>query len=128
MNEERKPDRFMRLVFLTIVLTVYSQLVIKWRVSRAGAVPADLTQKIVFVAGLLCDPWVITGILATFFSGVFWMLAMTKVDLSYAYPFMGLVFVLVLILSSAFFHEAMTIPKVTGILLVTIGIVVAGRG
>src|SRR5437762_1870521 len=113
----------MRFVLLTILFTVYSQLIIKWRVSRAGALPVDLTHKTAFLAGLLCDPLVITAITATFLGGVSWMLAMTKVDLSYAYPFMGLVFVLVLISSTVLFHEAVTVPKVLGVLLVTVGII-----
>ena len=118
----------MRFVFLTILCAVYSQVIVKWRVNHAGVLPSDLTQKAAFLARFFCDPWVITAIFATLLGGLSWMLAMTKVELSYAYPFIGLVFVLILISSSVFFHEAMTVPKVLGILLVTAGIIVASRG
>jgi multidrug transporter EmrE-like cation transporter len=64
----------------------------------------------------------------TFLGGLCWMVAMTKVELSYAYPFIGLVFVLILICSSALFHEAITVSKVIGVLLVIAGILVASRG
>ena len=117
----------MRFVFLTIAFTVYSQLVIKWRVGQAGVLPPTLNQKIAFLVGLLLDPWVISAILVTFLAGVCWMVAMTKVELSYAYPFIGLVFVLVLISSSVLFHEAITTSRVIGVLLVIAGIVVASR-
>jgi len=48
--------------------------------------------------------------------------------LSYAYPFMSLAFVFVLILSAILFHEALTVPKVLGVGLVVAGIIVASRG
>lgn len=118
----------MKFVYLTVAATVYSQLVMKWRVSRAGALPADWPHRLTFLAGLLCDPWVISGVIATFVGGLCWMVAMTKVELSYAYPFIGLVFVLILVSSSVLFHEAITPAKVIGVLLVIAGILVVGRG
>jgi multidrug transporter EmrE-like cation transporter len=117
----------MKFVFLTIASAVYSQLVIKWRVGHAGVLPAALNQKIVFLVGLLCDPWVISAIIVTFLGGISWMIAMTRVELSYAYPFIGLVFVLILVSSSLLFHEAITTSRVIGVLLVIAGIIVASR-
>ena len=47
------------------------------------------------------------------FAGAFlavlcWVVVMTRFDLSYAYPFISLTFVLVLGLSAMFFHESIT--------------------
>jgi multidrug transporter EmrE-like cation transporter len=50
---------------------------------------------------------------------------MTKFELSYAYPFTSLAFLLVLILSGAFFHEPITVPKLIGTALVMMGIAIA---
>jgi uncharacterized membrane protein len=41
---------------------------------------------------------------------------------------MSLAFVLVLIFSAVLFHEAITAPKVLGMLLIIVGIVVTSRG
>ncbi len=65
---------------------------------------------------------------AGFFALVCWLAAMTKFELSYAYPLMSLAFVLVLIFSAFLFHEPVTAPKVLGILLIMLGIFVASRG
>lgn len=118
----------MGFIFCTVVLTAYSQLIVKWRVSRAGPLPVDLAKKAVFLTGLMLDPWILTAILGVFFAGLGWMAAMTKLELSYAYPFMSLAFVLVLIFSAVLFHEAITAPKVLGMLLIIVGIVVTSRG
>jgi multidrug transporter EmrE-like cation transporter len=55
------------------------------------------------------------------------MAAMTKFELSYAYPFMSLAFVLVLGLSAVFFQEAITMPKVLGLSLIILGIIIGSR-
>lgn len=115
-------------VFSTIVLTVFGQIIIKWQVANAGAFPEDIYGKGLFLLRLLLNPWIISAFFAAFLASVTWMAAMTKLDLSHAYPFMGLTFVLVMALSSVFFHEAMTLPKIVGISLVVLGIIVGSQG
>jgi multidrug transporter EmrE-like cation transporter len=53
---------------------------------------------------------------------------MTKFELSYAYPFMGLTFVLVFVASVFLFAESVTIYKVLGLALIVLGIIIASRG
>lgn len=115
-------------VFLTIVLTVYGQIAIKWQVAAAGAFPADPEGKLLFLARLLVNPWVISALAAALAAAVSWMAAMTKLELSHAYPFMSLAFILVLVLSALVFHEPVTLPKVAGIVLISAGIIVGSQG
>lgn len=112
----------------TIFFTLYGQLVVKWQVSQAGALPVDTNQKIWFLVGLVLNPWILSGFLAAFLASLCWMAAMTKFQLSHAYPFTSLSFVLVLILSAILFHESVTLPKVLGMIFVIIGIVVGSQG
>lgn len=128
MSEVVRNYNSMALVFASVILTSCSQLIVKWRVIRAGQLPIDLTKKVLFLSGLLLDPWIITGILAAFFAGLSWMAAMTKLQLSFAYPFMSLSFVLVFVFSALLFHETVSAPKVVGMLLIIAGIFVIGRG
>jgi hypothetical protein len=51
-------------VACTILLTVYSQLVIKWQVIGAGAFPADAADKLWFLTRLLVNPWVLSALAA----------------------------------------------------------------
>ena len=74
---------------------------------------------------LLLNGWIISALFAAFLASLTWMAAMTKLPLSYAYPFMSLSFVLVTILSVLFFNEVMTIPKVLGLSLIIIGLIVS---
>jgi drug/metabolite transporter (DMT)-like permease len=112
----------------SILCTVYGQIIVKWQVAKAGALPATFSERIPFLARLLFNPWILSGILGGFFALVCWLAAMTKFQLSYAYPFMSLAFVFVLILSAVLFHEPLTIAKILGVLLIIAGIIVGSRG
>lgn len=111
----------------TIIFTVSSQLVMRWQVSQAGALPGDFKGKAQFVAQLFLNPWILASIMATLFAGISWMLAMSRFEISYAYPWVGLNFVLMLLLGILFFGEAFSVAKLLGTILVIAGIVVIAR-
>lgn len=115
-------------IFGTIFFSVYGQIVVKWQVVKAGSLPTSFFQKILFLADLVLNPWIISTMAAGFFALVCWLAAMTKFELSYAYPILSLTFVFVLIFSALLLHEALTAAKVLGVLLVIAGIIVASRG
>ena len=115
-------------IFLTIMLTVYGQIAIKMQVLQAGALPADHQEKLQFLIRLLLNPWIISAFAAAFLASIAWMGAMTKFQLSHAYPFMSLNFVIVLALSAWLFHEPMSITRMVGVTLICIGTIVAAQG
>ena len=115
-------------IFGTVIFTVYGQLIVKWQVARAGALPSALPERFLFLGHLILNPWILSGMAAAFVAMLCWLSAMTKFELSYAYPFMSLAFILVLVLSVVFFHEAVTMPKVVGMALVIVGLIVASQG
>jgi multidrug transporter EmrE-like cation transporter len=71
---------------------------------------------------------VLSSILATLLAGVSWMLTMSRFEISYAYPWIGLNFVLMLLFGVLLFGESISITKVIGTLLVIAGIFVIARG
>jgi multidrug transporter EmrE-like cation transporter len=115
-------------IFGTIFFTVYGQIVLKWRINGiGGSLPESMGEKILFLFKILFDPWVFSGFLAAFVASFFWMAAMTKFDISFAYPFMSLAFVLVFLLSVVLFHEPVTWQKLVGLALIVAGIIVTSR-
>jgi len=114
-------------VFLTIVFSLYSQLVIKWQVNNAGELPLDSFGQLKFLFFLLLNPWVISAILATLGGGLSWMLAMSKFDLSYAYPFLSLIYVFMMVASVVFLNESLTMNKIIGVFFIMIGIIILAK-
>ncbi len=114
-------------ILLTLLFTVYGQLVLKWQMGHAGPLPAGLDDKLWFLFRQFLNPWIISGFLSAFLASLAWMAAMTKFDLNYAYPFMSLAFIIVMVLSVMFFQEQITWNRVLGTLLVMLGLVVVTR-
>jgi len=114
-------------IFGTIFFTVYGQIVLKWRINDIGALPDGTMDKVIFLVKVLFDPWVFSGFFAAFIASFFWMAAMTKFDISYAYPFMSSAFVLVFLLSVILFNESITWNKIVGLILIVAGIIVTSR-
>jgi drug/metabolite transporter (DMT)-like permease len=112
----------------TVLFTVYGQIVLKWRVAKVGALPAVFSHKIFVLLSVIWDPWVLSGVVAGFFAFLCWMAALTEFELSYAYPFMSLSFLLVLVLSAILFQEPLTVSKVLGVGLIVAGIIIGSRG
>jgi multidrug transporter EmrE-like cation transporter len=115
-------------VACTVLLTAYGQIVIKWQVLAAGAFPESPGEKALFLGRLLINPWIVSALAAALAAAVTWMAAMTRLDLSHAYPFLSSVFVLVPLLSILLFNEPLTSPKVIGLALIVTGIIVGGQG
>jgi len=114
-------------IYLTILFTVYGQLIIKWQVGKAGPLPEDFFEKLRCLLGLVFNGWIMSGLFAAFLASLAWMAALSKFPLSYAYPFMGLVFALLLIGSIVLFQESVTAPKLIGTALIICGVVIASQ-
>jgi multidrug transporter EmrE-like cation transporter len=115
-------------ILLTVLLTVYSQLVMRWQVGIAGPLPADLFGKVGYIVGLLINPWVLTGILATFCAGVSWMMTLTQFQIGYAYPFVSLTYVLVMFGGIALFNDSVGLSRLVGTAVVMVGVLIIARG
>jgi multidrug transporter EmrE-like cation transporter len=111
----------------TIFFTVYGQIVLKWRVGQAGVMPDELVAKLGYVFRMLADPWVIGGLFGAFLAFICWMGAVSKFDLSYAYPFTSLSFLLVLIFSAILFREPITVSKIISLGLIISGLILGSR-
>lgn len=116
------------MVFATVFLTVGGQFIVKWQVMEAGPLPADPHDKLRFLLRLVLNPWILSAFAAAFMASLTWMLAMTKLPLSHAYPMTALTFVIVVIGSAFVFHEAITVWKLVGLALIVIGIFVGSQG
>jgi drug/metabolite transporter (DMT)-like permease len=115
-------------ILVTLSLTVYGQLILKWRLSQLGPLPENFKDKILFLVLLIFDPFIFSVYIAVFAAGLAWAATLTRFDLNYAYPFMSLSFVCVLILSSLLLGEPLTWGRTLGVALIVAGTVVASRG
>lgn len=115
-------------IFLTVIFAVLSQLIIKWKMSAFTFSDYDtLPEKFVFAFSMLINPYIVASLILTLLSGLSWMIAMTKFDISYAYPFTTLGFVFIFVLSALLFNEPVTWQKTIGLVLIVSGIIISSR-
>ena len=114
-------------ILLTIFFTIYGQLSFKWRLAELGEFPIGFLDKLKFIILITFDPVIFSGYVAAFLASLAWMFALTKFDLNYAYPFMSLNFVLVMILSGWFLNEPVTIQRLIGMSFIVLGTIISSR-
>jgi multidrug transporter EmrE-like cation transporter len=116
-------------IFLSIIFAVSSQLIIKWKMNSFSIdnIGEGILDKFIFATTMLFNPYIMLSIIFTLLSGLSWMIAMTKFDISYAYPFTTLGYVLILLLSWLLFGEDINIYKVSGIIFIIIGIYLSSK-
>lgn len=116
-------------LLLAISFGVVSQLIVKWQMSAFSFDDYETWQdKFALAFSMLLNPYIIISLILTLLAGVTWMIAMTKFEISYAYPFTLLGLVLVIIFSVVFFGESVNTYKLSGIVLIILGIVVISKG
>ena len=106
-------------------------MIMKWRISGRFAglkVPDGIWLKLVTLFTVIFDPFVFSGLVATFVSGLCWMATLSKLEISYAYPITSLGFVLVVLLSGFLFGESLNAWRIWGVILIVAGITVASQG
>jgi multidrug transporter EmrE-like cation transporter len=115
-------------VAFTVALTVYGQLIIKWQAGKAGEFPGATRERLTYLGDFLINPWVVSSFAAAFVAALAWIAALSRLELSRAYPFVAASFALVLVLSAIIFDERMTGPKIVGAVLIITGLVVGSQG
>ncbi|MGH6609129.1 MAG: EamA family transporter [Burkholderiaceae bacterium] len=111
----------------TVALTVYGQLAFKWRMQAVGALPDGLAGKFRMLVPLLFDPWILSGLVAAFLASLSWMVVLTRMPLSEAYPVTALTFVFVVLSGALIFREHVGPMQWMGLALVVTGLIVGTR-
>lgn len=78
-------------------------------------------------AGLFTNPFVLLGVMSIGMSSVFWLAALSKAELSYAYPMISMGYIITAVASWMFFEENLTIARMAGIFIICSGVFLMSR-
>ena len=115
------------LIALTIVFTVVGQLLRKYGTQQLGSFPASLLETPTFLLRALTNSWIILGLASAVIAALAWIGAVSLSDISFAYPFMSLAIVLVLVLSPVVLGESVPVARWLGVALVCLGLLITAR-
>jgi drug/metabolite transporter (DMT)-like permease len=107
------------LLLVAISLGAVGQIFLKGGIQKLGPHPAPLT-----VLKSIATPMVAGGFICYGLSSLLYLLAISRLDLSYAYPMVAFSYVMVAILSYWFFHDVPPPMRVAGLAIILIGVMV----
>lgn len=114
------------LILLSVSMSAVAQILLK-----TGLVAPSVTEAgsgvIATVLRMLLNPWVIGGLGLYFLGAIVWLFVLSRSEVSYAYPFVSLGFVLTMILGATIFGEHVGPARIVGTLLIISGIVFVAR-
>jgi drug/metabolite transporter (DMT)-like permease len=110
------------LLFAVLALSVYGQLMMKSRALVHAAGFANAQSKLHYVILMLTDVGVLSALAAGVLAAICWMLAIARLEVGYAYPFMALSFVLVPVGSMLLFGEPLPRLQLFALVLIIIGV------
>ncbi len=111
-------------ILASTLLGVAGQLALKIGMTRLGPVSLAGQGKLGLLFSIATN-WYVVGGLITYGVGVFfWLIALSRAPLSYAYPFASLSYVLITLASFFILREKITLLRVAGVVLICLGVLI----
>lgn len=121
--------KFIPLILFSVALNASAQLFLRKGMPKVSLVTNQgMTELGRGALRIILDPWVFSGLCCYAISIVLWMYVLSKVQVSFAYPFLSAGYVIVVAAAYLFFREPVSVMKITGIALICAGVVLVARG
>jgi len=112
------------IIIIGVVFAAIGQVSWKLGMNQAGQFA---TLNLATLSTVLLNPYVLLGFVMYGLSTIFWLIALSKKDLSFVYPFISLTYILVLVLSSLVLKESIGLNKIAGTIAIIIGLIIISR-
>lgn len=112
---------------LSIVFMSAAQLLLKRGLLEIGPFPADIKELILFYSKSCTNIYIIFAVVCTLFTAFVWFLVASKAQISFAYPFMALSYILVALFSLILFKEDVSLLRWIGIIVICTGVFLISR-
>lgn len=113
------------LILSSVLLNCLAQLLIKKGMIQVGEIAIIQFTDNFFK--IVTNIWLWFAIIALGLSLLLWVIVLSKVDVSYAYPFTSLGFVFLLILGNLCFNETISLLKILGVIVISIGVFIISK-
>lgn len=116
------------LAIFGVMVATGGQLLLRSGMERVGYIGADRIKKPIALAlQVATEPRVIVGLFLFVLSAAMWLVVLSRVPLSIAYPFAGLTYVFVVTFSRFILKEHVPALRWFGLLMIVAGIILVGR-
>lgn len=113
------------LILSSVVLNCLAQLFMRKGMLVVGDV--GLQSLVAQSLNMISNVWLWIAMFCYAISVFLWMVVLSKVEVSYAYPFLSVGYVLAAVAGYFFFSESLTIVRVLGIFVICVGVYIISR-
>jgi|YNPNPStandDraft_1061719.scaffolds.fasta_scaffold04698_3 multidrug transporter EmrE-like cation transporter len=111
-------------LLLAIVLTVIGEILLKKGVGEVG----EFSFRWSILWRTFTNWKVLLGFLWIFAGSIFWLVVISRIELSVAYPMLGLSYVVMVLASWPALQEPLNWQKVVGSLVICLGVALVAQG
>ena len=120
-------NRYIPLILTGVLLNALAQLALKKGMSVIGHFQFSFENLVPIAARVALNPFVITGLICYVVSVVVWLLVLSRVEVSYAYPLLSVGYIVTAFAGKYFFNEALTPVRWAGIVVICLGVYLITR-
>lgn len=120
--------KYIVFILFTVMTNAAAQLMLKQGMITLGPISFEGVNPLVRVLQIVFSPWVFVGLLTFVVSMASHLYVLSKVELSFAYPFLSLAYVAVAIFAYFVFREDLNAFRIAGIGFICIGTVLIAQG
>lgn len=110
------------LVLIAVCFTVSGELLLKHGMNQHGALLLDPSTIVGSLIRVFSNPLILVGFGLIFSAGLFWLSAISQMNLSVAYPMLSTSYILILIASAVFLGETITWVRMLGVAVIMVGV------
>lgn len=115
------------LILAGVLLNALAQLALKASVADIGAISVSLHTTWPVAQRLMGEPWLWVGLFCYGFSVIIWILALSRVDVSIAYPMLSIGYIVNALGAWALLGESLGPGRLLGIGIISVGVIVLAR-
>ena len=120
--------KYIGFILFTVLTNAAAQLMLKHGMMSLAPITFAGVNPLIKILQIVFSPWVFLGLSTFVISMASHLFVLSKVELSYAYPFLSLAYVVVAVVAYFLFREDLNAYRVGGIALICIGTVFIAQG
>jgi len=113
------------MILFSVIVAAVAQITLKHGMTQVGVL--DLRHPIEDGRRALSNVYVWAGLLIFVLSAAMWIVVLSKTSLSFAYPFVSITYVVILLFDGWVLHEGVPGLRWVGVALIIAGILVVSR-
>lgn len=115
------------LIIIGVLLNAAAQLLLKAGTNAVGPVALDARGLAAAAPRLALEPHILGGLVCYAISVVVWILALSRTEVSVAYPMLSIGYIVNALAAWYLFAEPLTPTRIAGIVVICIGVVLITR-